>query len=125
VPTYRLSAVAEQQVREALAWSEGRFGLSARSRYATLLVTAMGDVAEDPGRPNVATVRAGGRSLSLYHIGHSRRRVPNRHGRVSEPRHLLVFEVGADGIVDILGLIHERMLRGRALRRLVRGFGGS
>ncbi|HEX6015954.1 MAG TPA: hypothetical protein VFY87_29965 [Geminicoccaceae bacterium] len=68
-----------------LAWSEGRFGLSARSRYAVLLVTAMGDVAAPPARLR------------------GRRR----------------------GVVDIPGLIHERMLRGRALRRLLRGIGYS
>ena len=121
MPAYRLSGVAEQQIREALAWSEDRFGEVARSRYAALLVTAMTDVAKDPDQPNVAKVRIGGRDLGLYHIARSRQHVANPAGGVGEPRQLLVFELGAGGIVDILGLVHERMLRGRALRRLLRG----
>jgi plasmid stabilization system protein ParE len=80
VPAYRLSGVAEQQIREALAWSEDRFGEVARSRYAALLVTAMTDVAKDPDQPNVAKVRIGGRDLGLYHIARSRRHVANRRG---------------------------------------------
>jgi hypothetical protein len=61
----------------------------------------MADVAQQPSRPGVATVRAGGRKLGLYHVAHSRRNVPSPAGRVGEPRHLLVFETGADSAVDI------------------------
>ena len=117
---YRLAALAEAQIREILDWSEARFGPRARRRYATLLVAAMADVAAAPGRPTVTKVRAGGHDVGLYQVAHSREHVPDPPGRVGAPRHLLVFEVGADGIVDILGLVHERMLRGRALRRILR-----
>jgi len=40
---------------------------------------------------------------------------------VHEPRHSVVFRVADDGVVDILGFVHDTMLRGRALRRIVRG----
>lgn len=100
--------------------SEDRFGAAARGRYASLLIAAMADVAEFPDGPSVTKVRISGREIRLYHIAHSRRHVRGPSNRVAEPRHLLVLEVGGDGLVDILALIHERMLRGRALRRLVR-----
>ena len=61
-------------------------------------------------------------SIGLYHLRHSRGGLDPAE-RVDQPRHLVVFRIGADGIVDVLGFIHERMLRDRALRRLARQAG--
>ena len=78
-----------------------------------------GDVAEDPQRVGVTWLRLSGRPIGVYHLRHSREGVPPAE-RVDQPRHLVVFRIGADGVADILGFIHERMLRDRALRRLAR-----
>lgn len=119
VAEYRLARPAEAQIHAILAWSQERFGDQVRERYAALLVKAMEDVAADPERISVSWKRLGRMEVGLYHIGHSREHVGAWPGRVGRPRHYLVFRVGQDRIVDILGFIHERMLLGRALRRIV------
>ncbi|MET3523977.1 hypothetical protein ABID25_005846 [Mesorhizobium abyssinicae] len=40
-------------------------------------------------------------------------------GQVGDPRHILIFRIAKDGIIDILGFIHDNMLLKRALRRLL------
>ena len=78
----------------------------------------MADVAADPNRPGVTWMWVNRVAIGVYHLRNSRNS-PDPAERVEHPRHLLVFRIGADGIIDILGFIHERMLRDRALRRVV------
>lgn len=102
-----------------LADSERMFGPSARQRYAALFVAAIRDVASEPARPGSHREVDVSGDLRTYHIGHSRFRIPTDIGRVKSPRHALVYTVAADGVVDVLGIIHERMDRTDALRRIV------
>lgn len=37
--------------------------------------------------------------------------------RVVEPRHLIVYRVACDGVVEVLSVVHDRMLLSRAARR--------
>jgi toxin ParE1/3/4 len=117
---YRLAASAERQIEEILFVSQDKFGSATRERYAALLVTAMQDVADNPRRRRVTWKRTSSGDIGVYHIRESRKSAPNPPGTVGEPRHYIVFRIGADGIVDILGFIHDSMLFDRALRRLVR-----
>jgi toxin ParE1/3/4 len=119
VPEFRLSAVARRQIAHILARSERDFGVMMRERYATLLVTAIRDVAADPGRPGSRAEPAVDADLRTYHLGHSRNHVPVAAGRVRKPRHALVFRMAADGVVNILGIVHDRMNRSGALRRIM------
>jgi toxin ParE1/3/4 len=120
VADYRLAASAEAALDDILSWTQDNFGDMARERYAALLVTAMYDVAEEPRRTNVSWKRLKRADVGIYHIMHSKGRVPDPPGQVGEPRHLIVFREGGDGIIEILGFIHESMLMPRALRQLVR-----
>jgi len=45
--------------------------------------------------------------------------VPLQH-RVERPRHLLVYRIAPDGIVEILSVVHDRMQLTRAARRAQR-----
>ena len=117
---FRLSRSAEAELDSILEWSEARFHEVGRIRYATLLVQAMQDVADSPGREGVQWVGVLGTRVGLYHPWHSRNSIPDPAERFHEPRHLIVFRIADDGIVDILGFAHDSMLRGRALRRVVR-----
>jgi len=112
VAAFRLSAPAEAALDDILKWSAAHF-------HAALLVQAMQDVADDPERPGITWVRIRQAMIGLYHLRHSRGGF-DPVARVNQPRHLVVFRIGAEGIVDVLGFIHERMLRDRALRRLAR-----
>jgi toxin ParE1/3/4 len=42
------------------------------------------------------------------------RRLVSPEQRVGRPRHLVVYRVGMDGVAEILGLAHDRMLLDRA-----------
>jgi toxin ParE1/3/4 len=121
VAQYRLSDGAEAQLVDILHWSERRFGGAARERYAALVLAALRNVAENPRQPNVHWRRIRKTDIGVYHIAHSRDRVSPERGRVGGPRHYLVFTIGADGAVEILGFVHDRMLLRRAFRRLAQG----
>lgn len=114
----RLAGPARIAIRKVLADSERRYGTSARRRYAALIEAALRDLAEDPLRPAARRETVDGATLLTYALALSRHRVPDLPGRVQDPPHAFVYEIGADGIVDILGLIHVRMEPGRSLRRL-------
>jgi hypothetical protein len=43
----------------------------------------------------------------------------DRYLRVQTPRHLVVYRVATDGVVEIVGMIHDRMLLPRAARRAI------
>jgi len=40
-----------------------------------------------------------------------------REHRVGEPRHLVIYRVAPDGVVEILSLVHDHMRLARAARR--------
>ncbi len=115
---FRLAASAESALDEILGWTQENFGEAARERYAALLVAAMQDVAKHPQRSNVSWKRLKTGRIGVYHIIHSKMHAPNPPGAVAKPRHFLVFRLTNDGIVEILGFVHERMLLPRALKRL-------
>ncbi|WP_168220519.1 type II toxin-antitoxin system RelE/ParE family toxin [Azospirillum thermophilum] len=118
---FRLSAPAEAELDRILDWSEEQFHAVGRMRYAALLVQAMQDLADDPQREGVGWVRPVKHPVGVYHAWHSRDHVPDPAERVHDPRHAVVFRIAEDGVADILGFVHDHMLRGRALRRIVRG----
>ena len=77
--------------------------------------TAVGD---DPCLPGSSEV-AGAGGVRAYPVRLSRRRVAPAV-RVRTPRHLLLYRVAEEGGVEVIGLVHDRMLVGRAARRAVR-----
>lgn len=109
MPRYVLAPVAERDIEQILAWSHEQFGEQARLRYEALLVRAIQDVVEDPDRagsherPEIAAV------ARTYHLRHSRDRVTRASGRVSRPRHFLLYRVQSDGQVEIGRVLHESM----------------
>ena len=115
---HRLTRAAEQQIDTLLLDSARNFGLEAASRYSELIravMVALGkeqDLIGSVPVPRLEGVRA-------YPIRLARRRVDPAH-RVSNPRHLVLYRVAADGAAEILGLVHDRMVLSRAARRIVR-----
>ncbi len=116
-PCYRLAGPAEARLRAVLAESEARFGPLARDRYATLILRAMRDIAADPFRHNTHAEPALDPAVRFYHLRHSRSRAAPPNARVGDPRHLLVFQIAPDGVVEILGLIPDSVPRALAWRR--------
>lgn len=122
---YRLSGPAEDQLDKILEWSEDEFDELIRERYALLLTTAMADIAEHPQRAAVKWVRCGTARIGIYRITHSREHIENPAQRIGTPRHSVVFRIAADGMVDVLGFIHDSQLPQRALRTIVKESQGA
>lgn len=115
---YRLVGRAEDRIDAVLLESARRGGIDAAARYNRLIIAAMTGVGDFPALPGSREVPkiAGVRTLHLR----SARRLVAREHRVGEPRHLVVYRVAPDGVVEILSLVHDRMLLTRAARRALR-----
>jgi toxin ParE1/3/4 len=119
---YRLVGRAEDQIDAILLESADRWGIDAAARYNRLIIAAMTVVGESPALAGSRAVPkvTGVRTLHLR----SARRLVARDHRVAEPRHLVIYRVAPDGVVEILSLVHDRMLLARAARRAQREAGG-
>lgn len=113
---YRLTAAAEAQFEAILRHSAEQHGIDAAGRYAELIRTVMQALGEDPRLiGSVEVPRLPGVLAFPTRLG--RQRVePSR--RVGRPRHLVVYRLAPDGVVVILGLVHDRMVLSRAARRM-------
>lgn len=103
---YVLSPAAEEDIVAIFAWTEEQFGEQATLRYAALLFQAIKDIAEKHDRagatprPEIAT------SGWTYHLLHSRDRVAKSKGRVTRPRHFLLYRV-TENAVEIARVLHD------------------
>ena len=106
---YVLAPAAQRDIEQILAWSHQQFGEQARLRYEALLVRAILDVSDDPsragslGRPEIVA------AARTYHLRHSRDRVNSAAGRVSRPRHFLLYRLRNEGQVEIGRVLHDSM----------------
>ncbi len=118
---YRIVGRAEDRIDTVVLESARRWGIAAAARYHRTIVAAMGAVGASPLLPgshevlSVPGVRA-------FHLRYGGRFVPRAH-RVREPRHLIIYRIAPDGVVEILSLIHDRMVVERAARRAEREAG--
>ena len=115
---YRLVGRAEDRIDVVLLESARRGGMEAAARYNRLIIAAMTAIAEAPTLPGSRAVH-GVAGVRVLHLQSVRRLVPREH-RVGAPRHLVVYRVAPDGAVEILSLVHDRMLLARAARRAQR-----
>ena len=115
---YRLTRSAEEQLDALLLDSVRNHGLQAAGRYGQLILAIFKALGEEPDViGSVEVPRLGG--VRAYPTRLGRRRVePGR--RVATPRHLVVYRLASDDVVEILGLVHDRMVLSRAARRMVR-----
>jgi toxin ParE1/3/4 len=115
---YRIVGRAEDRVDGILLDSARQWGVETAAPYHRLLLAAMAAFGEDPMRsgsrpvPQLVDVRT-------FHLHSARRLVPPQY-RVGQPRHLLVYRVAPDGVVEILTVVHDRMHLIRAVRRAQR-----
>jgi toxin ParE1/3/4 len=112
---YRLVGRAAGRIDEILSDSAQRWGIDAAARYHRLILAAMAKVGESPDLPGSREIpQVAG--LRTWHLRWARGLVEREH-RVAEPRHLLIYRVTPDGVVEILSLVHDRMLLARAARQ--------
>jgi toxin ParE1/3/4 len=112
---YRLAGRAEDRIDAILLESARRWGIDAAARYNRLIIAAMTAIGASPVLPGSRDVPkvAGVRALHLR----SARRIVAREHRGGEPRHLVIYRVAPDGMVEILSLVHDHMRLAMAARR--------
>ncbi|WP_371419906.1 type II toxin-antitoxin system RelE/ParE family toxin [Tardiphaga sp.] len=108
---YRLSEPAKADIAAVLRTSEAMHGADARLRYRALLTAALRRIAADPASPasvDCSDLFAGVRS---YHIRHSRS--DSREAPVGHPVHVIFYRAQRAGIIEVVRVLHERMLPDR------------
>jgi toxin ParE1/3/4 len=111
VARYRLSGPAKADIASVLRTSETMHGLQARIRYRAQLTAAMRRIAADPqGRSTVdrSELFAGLRS---FHIRYAR--AQSREAPVANPVHVIHYRMVEPGLIEIVRVLHERMVPGR------------
>lgn len=119
--SYRLLGTAEDDIDRILLQSARQWSIEAAGRYDRLMravFAALGTTPALPGSHDVAKIAG----VRAYPLRLGRSRVELEH-RVSHPRHIVVYRVGQDGVVEIIGVVHDRMLLARAARRMQREAG--
>jgi toxin ParE1/3/4 len=105
----RLSAVAENDIIDILFRTAEHYGEIAKLRYERLLVTALQDIAADPGRTGSLARPEIGSSVRSYHLRHSRERARTAQGIVRKPRHLLLYRMALPDVIGVGRVLHEVM----------------
>jgi len=105
---YRLSAAAQADIIDILAWTHEHFGQSARKRYQSLLSTALRDIADEPGRPGSIERPELGDGVRSWHLRLSRERAGAQTGIVRRPRHFLIYRIDNDRVV-VSRVLHDAM----------------
>jgi len=109
VPIYRLSAAAEEDIIQLLAYTQDRFGEIARRRYEALLVAGLKDIASDPERPGSVARPELGLAVRSYHLRHSRGRARTQDGLVRQPRHFLLYRAARPDLIGVGRVLHDAM----------------
>lgn len=116
---YRVADAAKDQIDTILLESARAFGIEVAGRYGVMIRTALDAVGGDPevlgsiGVPRLPGIRA-------FPIRLIRMRVEAGR-RIGAPRHIVIYRVASDGVSEVLGLAHDRMMLSRAAQRLVEG----
>lgn len=109
---FRLTGSADADVFAILAWSQGRFGGSARERYAALIVAAILHAAEHADGVGFRPRPELGQGVLTWHLAQSTRRVQGPE--VRRPRHLLVCR-WEDEVLVVGRVLHDSMDPSRLL----------
>lgn len=102
-----LSPSARSDIREALLWSQERFGERTAARYRDLLKQALRDIAANPERPGSRERAELARGIRTYHLFFSRDRARSDLGIVKNPRHFLVYRRRGEDVIDIVRVLHD------------------
>lgn len=102
-----VTPLARSDIREALIWSQERFGESATARYRALLKQALRDITADPDRPGSMERPDLARGIRTYHLFVSRDRARGDLGVVKKPRHFLVYRRRGEILIDVVRVLHD------------------
>lgn len=112
----RFTRSAEALIEDVLLDSAERYGDDAAARYAELIRAALDRIAERGDPPGAAPV-ADLPAVRAYALRLARVRVPLAR-RVANPRHIVVYRRLGEDEIEVLGIVHDRMVLARAAKRL-------
>lgn len=92
-PQFVIASEAKFDIVLVLDWTRIHFGVEFEHRYEALIKQGILDVVSDPNRVGTKILDHIARDIRLYHLSHSRYRVPRNIGRMKHPRHILIFRV--------------------------------
>jgi len=101
-----LAPAALRDIREALKWSEERFGSRAAARYRSLLKQAFRDIGADPERIGSTERPELSSGARTYHLRFSRDRA-GASGMVKSPRHFLLYRRRHEGAIEVARVLHD------------------
>ena len=113
---YRLSRTAEDTLVEIYLNGLTKWGSAIADRYDALLFKVFSELGDNPMLLGYRAVPCAPGILA-YAIRLSRDHVP-AEDRIMEPRHMVIYRVGSEGMTDILGIVHDHMVLDRMARRL-------
>jgi toxin ParE1/3/4 len=98
----RLTASAERDFSDIVAWTAGKFGADQARRYAGTLVEALEALTEGPSLPGIRKRDEIRQGLMSLHIARG-----DRKGR-----HFLIFRANGDtddSTIEVLRILHDAM----------------
>lgn len=104
---YRISQDARADIVDILWHSQAKFGLATRRRYQGLILATLDAIAKQPdriGSQERDQIGPGLRSLHLAHCCYS-----STAGRTQRPRHVVLYRLGADAVIEVVRLLHDAM----------------
>lgn len=104
----RLSDAAQADIVDILVWTQEQFGAAARTRYESLIVAALRDVATQPDRPGSIERQELGAGVRSWHLRLSRDHANTSAGAVRRPRHFLIYRVEPELLV-VGRVLHDAM----------------
>jgi len=105
----RLAPSARRDIVAILAWTHENFGPRQTQRYATLIQTAIEELARDPKRAGSEQRAELATGCRTYHLFHARKNVGARGNRVRNPRHFLLYRSPETGVIEIARVLHDSM----------------
>jgi toxin ParE1/3/4 len=107
VAQVRLSGPAQADLDRILQHSFDACGEKARDRLEELLRAGLQLIADDPWRGRRRDdIRA---DFLTFHLSLARRTARKRGATVTHPRHLFVYHVLSDDVVEVLRVLHDAM----------------
>ena len=104
---YRISQDARADIVDILRHSQVKFGLAARRRYQGLILATLDAIAKQPDRIGSYEQDQIGPGLRSLHLVHCYSSSPAT--RAQRPRHVVLYRLGVDTIVEIVRLLHDAM----------------
>ncbi|MGH8816429.1 type II toxin-antitoxin system RelE/ParE family toxin [Achromobacter pestifer] len=108
ITRYRLSATAQADIVDILAWTHAQFGEAAGERYEALLVAALRDISMQPDRAGSIERPELGDGVRSWHLRLSRERARLKSGIVRQPRHFVIYRI-AGAVVLVGRVLHDAM----------------